>query len=114
MTTVAKIQELALPKTENAKTIVLAGLSILAVMVGMYVYFVGKIVFDVVGRSAAESSIRSLQSSLSTNSMAYLEGMKSVDLASAAGLGLTTSTDMLYATRTADTGAAAVGMVYNH
>ena len=49
MTTAAKIQDFALPKEHNVKTIVLVGLSLLAVMVSMYVYFVGKIVFDVVG-----------------------------------------------------------------
>ena len=112
MTTAARIQDFALPKEQNVKTIVLAGLAVLAVMVSMYVYFVGKIVFDVVGRKTAESSIRTLQSSISTDSMAYFQSMKSLDLASAASLGLTPSSDTLYASRPSDTDTA-VGMVYN-
>ena len=107
------LNRFAHPKAQNVKTVVLAGFSVLALMVSMYVYFVGKIVFDVVGRKTAESSIRTLQSSISTNSMAYFQSMKGLDLASAATLGLTPSADTLYASRPSD-GDTAVGMVYNH
>ena len=113
MTTAAKIQEFALPKEHNVKTIVYAGLAVLAVMVSMYVYFVGKIVFDVVGRRTAEASIRDMQSSISSGSMAYFQQLKTLDLAAATSDGLAQSTDTLYATRAADTDTA-LGMVYNH
>lgn len=106
MTTIAHIQEFALPQERNVKKIVYAGLAVLAVMVSMYVYFVGKIVFDVVGRRTAEASIRTLQSSISGHSMAYLEQVKSLDLSAAAAAGLAESTDTLYASRQVATGVA--------
>ena len=115
MNSIARIQDFALPKERNVKTIVYAGLAILAIMVSMYVYFVGKIVFDVVGRKTAEASIRSLQSSISANSMAYLGQMKTLGLASAASVGLSEATNALYASRTADADTGTeLGMVYNH
>ena len=113
MTTVARIQDFALPKEQNVKTIVLAGLAILALLVSMYVYFVGKIVFDVVGRRTAEASIRTLQSSIGANSLAYFQQMNTLDLATATSEGFAQSTDTLYASRPADTDTA-LGMVYNH
>jgi hypothetical protein len=113
MTTIAKIQEFALPEERNVKTIMYAGLAVLAMLVSMYVYFVGKIVFDVVGRKTAETSIRGLQSSISANSMAYLGQMKTLDLATAESIGLSESHDTLYASRDANTGTA-LGMVYAH
>lgn len=99
MTTIAHIQELALPRERNVRKIVTIGLVVLAVMVATYVYFVGKIVFDVVGRRTAEASIRTLQSSISSHSMAYLGQIKSLDLSAAASAGLAESTDTLYASR---------------
>ncbi len=106
------MQRFANPKAENVKKVVLVGFSILALMVGMYVYFVGKIVFDVVGRKTAQASILNLQSSLASNSTSYFQSMKGLDLASAANLGLTPSDDTQYASRPSD-GDTAVGMVYN-
>ena len=88
-------------------------LVLLALMVSMYVYFVGKIVFDVVGRTNAESSIRSLQSSIGASSVAYFQAMGSLDLAMATSEGFDQSTDTLYASRPSDTDAA-LGMVYDH
>lgn len=106
-TTIAKIQEFALPKQHNARQVVVIGGLILALMAGAYVYFVGKIVFDVVGRRTAEASIRTLQSSISASSMAYFQSIKTLDLAAAADAGLYESRDTLYASRPAQT----VGML---
>jgi hypothetical protein len=110
MNTITKIQELALPKERNARRIVSLGLMTLALMVSMYVYFVGKIVFDVVGRRTAEASIRSLQSSISTTSMAYFDSIKTLDLAAAESAGLYESHDTLYASRPLDATAASVAV----
>lgn len=106
MTTIAHIQEFALPRERNVKKIVFAGLAVLSVMVAMYVYFVGKIVFDVVGRRTAEASIRTLQSSISGHSMAYLQEIKGLDLSAAAAAGLAESTDTLFANRQTVSGVA--------
>ena len=99
MNTAYKIQEFALPKQQYVKRIVYLGLAVLALSVSMYVYFVGKIVFDVVGRRTAEASIRASQSEISANSTKYFAKMKEVDVAQASGLGLAVSNDTLYATR---------------
>ena len=99
MTTVAKIQEFALPKEKNVKGIVYAGLAILALSVSMYVYFVGKIVFDVVGRRTAEASIRASQSDISANASKYFASIKGLDISQAAALGLAVSNNAQYATR---------------
>ena len=108
--TVAKFQEFALPRQQNVKRIVFVGLSILAVSVSMYVYLVGKIVFDVVGRRTAEASIRKDQSMMSELAVDYYKQVKSIDIADAASVGLVVSHDTLYASRTA-VAVKTVGMV---
>lgn len=107
--TVAKIQEFALPKQSNVKRIVLVGLGVLAVSISMYVYLVGKIVFDVVGRRTAEASIKKSQSSISELAVEYYKGVKTIDISDAGSLGLVVSHDTLYASRTAS--PVIVGMV---
>ena len=106
MNTVAKIQELALPAQSNVKRIVLFGMGILAVSVSMYVYLVGKIVFDVVAERSADSSIRTSQSAISSLEVDYYGKIKTITLADAGSLGLSESHDTLYATRTADANTA--------
>ncbi len=107
------IQEFALPKTENVKRIVYAGLCILAVSVSMYVYFVGKIVFDVVHRRTAEASIRASQSSASALAASYFSEIKGLDITQAQALGLAVSNDTLYATRSlASAGSTSVAMAH--
>ena len=90
------------------KNIVIVGLCMLAVIVSMYMYFVGKIVFDVVARRQAETSIKLAQSSVGNLQVAYLAQLDNLDLASAAASGLVESKDTMYATR--DT-APTVGML---
>lgn len=107
--TVAQFQEFALPRQGNVKTIVLAGLAVLAVSISMYVYFVGKIVFDVVGRRTAEASIRSSQSQISQLSVKYYQQVKNLDISQASSVGLSLSHNTLYASRTDTT--ETVGML---
>lgn len=106
--TVAQFQEFALPRQSNVKRIVWVGFAVLAVSVSLYVYFVGKIVFDVVGRRTAEASIRTSQSKISELAVVYYKQVKSLDISQAASAGLSLSHDTLYASRTAP---ATVGMV---
>lgn len=106
-TALHKFETFALPKASSAKRMVIAGLSILAILVSMYMYFVGKIVFDVVARRHAESSIRATQSTVSSLEMAYFKELRTLDLDRAASIGLIESKGTLYANR----GTATVGMV---
>lgn len=110
--TVAQFQEFALPQQTNVKRIVWVGLSVLLCLVSLYVYFVGKIVFDVVGRRTAEASIRSSQSAISSASADYFNHLKTLTLAQAGSVGLTASKDTLYASRTVASGKT-VGMLTN-
>lgn len=112
MTRVEKIQEFALPKQENVKRIVYIGLSVLALSVSMYVYLVGKIVFDVVGRRTAEASIKASQSEISGLAVDYYKQVKSIDISQAGSVGLALSHDTLYASRS-DTSSATLGMAAN-
>ena len=100
-TTFDKIQAAALP-TGNVKTVVLAGLAVLAVLTSMYVYFVGKIVFDVVARRAAESTVAKTQSSVGALQVAYFNQTRTLTMADAASVGLAESHDTLYAMRASD------------
>lgn len=108
--TVSQLQSMALPKQSNVKLIVHTGIVILALAVSMYVYFVGKIVFDVVGRRTAEASINASQSSISTLAVSYLNHLKTLDIPQATTLGLMVSHDTLYASRASTT--ASVGMAH--
>ncbi len=112
MTTVAKIQEFALPKQRNVKRIVYAGLCVLALAVSMYVYFVGKIVFDVVGRRTAEASIRTAQSSASGLAASYFFEIKNLDVTQAESMGLAVSNHTLYAARAVASQASGVAMAH--
>ena len=98
-----------MPKTEYTKQIVIAGLAMLAVMFSMYMYFVGKIVFDVVARRQAETQIKLAQSAVGDLQVAYLGQLSNLDLTQVAQSGLSESHDTLYATR--DVSAATVGML---
>ena len=108
-----QFQEFALPKQNNVRFIVLAGLSTLALFVSMYVFMVGKIVFDVVAQRTANTSIRSAQSAISSLEVDYYGKIKTVTLAEAGNVGLFESKDTLYASRT-DASAKTVGMVLDH
>lgn len=84
---------------QYTKQIVIAGLCLLAIIAGTYMYFVGKIVFDVVARRQAEASIKLAQSSVGELQVQYLAQLNNLDLASASANGLSESKDTLYATR---------------
>lgn len=105
-TTIAKFQNIAFPKRENTRKVVISGIFVLAALIGVYVYFVGKIVFDVVGRRQAESSIKSTQSRVGILESKYLAQLQSIDTHSLAALGLSESRDTLYAARTTSTAEA--------
>ena len=100
---------LAMPKTEYTKQIVIAGIAVLAVMFSMYMYFVGKIVLDVVARRQAETQIKLTQSAVGDLQVAYLGQLSNLDITHAAQNGLAESHDTLYATR--DSSASTVGML---
>ena len=85
-------------------------LGILALMVSLYVYFVGKIVFDVVARRGAETAIESTQGSVSSLEIAYLKQIQDLDADGiASSIGLSESHDTLYVSRLAS-GTATLGM----
>lgn len=107
-TAINKIESFALPKASNVRPVVLASLGILAVLVATYMYFVGKIVFDVVARRHAEASIRSTKSSVSSLEASYFEEMKGLDLDRAVALGLSESHNALYASRDTSVGFLSV------
>lgn len=109
-TAVATFESFALPRQSHVKQIVYVGLSILALSVSCYVYFVGKIVFDVVARRSAEVAIRKEEGAINTLESSYLQQLRSLDLAEAGTLGLTESHSILYAHR--DTTGTAVGMAH--
>ncbi len=90
---------MALPKRENTRKVVVTGAIIVAILSCTYVYFVGKIVFDVVGRKTAEKDTRSIQSSVGILEAKYFAQLQSLDLTSLAEVGLQESHDTLYATR---------------
>lgn len=107
---ISQIQSIALPKQSNIKKIVIFGLSTLALLISMYVYFVGKIVFDVVARRTAESSIRLSQSKVSGLEVAYFKQLQSLSTEEGiASVGLLESHDTLYVSRLASI-PATVGM----
>lgn len=97
--TAHRIQDLALPKQSHARRIVLVGLCMLGLFVAAYVYFVGKIVFDVVGRRAAEGRSERMASSISSLQARYFSELKSLDLAQAESIGLHEASHALYAVR---------------
>ena len=101
---------IAISKEEQyTKNIVIVGIFLLSIMAGMYMYFVGKIVFDVVARRQTESEIKLVQSSVGKLQVAYLNQLSSVDIANANLNGLSESKDVLYASRLSDT--PTVGML---
>lgn len=94
-----QFQSLTHPGTAHVRTIVMSGICVLSLFVSMYVYFVGKIVFDVVAQRTAESSIKASQSEISALDGEYYNKIKTVTLADASVLGLSESKDILYASR---------------
>ena len=110
--TIAQIQSYALPKQSNVRRIVSVGFCILALLVSMYVYFVGKIVFDVVARRTAESSIRLAQSSVGGLEVAYFKQLQTLDTSGIESIGLSESHDTLYTSRLASV-PTTVGMATN-
>ncbi len=106
------IQTKALKDPQQIRTVVFAGLATLALFVSMYVFFVGRIVFDVVARRNAEALIQKTQSQISGMQVAYLGQMRNMDISQAQIIGLAESKDTLYASRPS-TAASTVGMVNN-
>jgi len=104
-----KINMMAIPKEQHTKNIVIVGICLLSVFLSMYMYFVGKIVFDVVARRQAESQIKLAQSTVGKLQVAYLGQLSSVDIASASVSGLSESKDTLYASRVSS--SPTVGML---
>ena len=94
---------------QYTKNIVIAGIFLLSTFAGMYMYFVGKIVFDVVARRQAETEIKLVQSNVGDLQVAYLNQLSSVDIASAGSDGLAESKDTLYASRISE--SPTVGML---
>lgn len=102
--TLNQIQSYALSKESHRKQVVYVGLCTLALLVSMYVYFVGKIVFDVVARRGAESSIRIAQSKVSSLEALYYKELQELHVPDrVASLGLYESRDTLYTSRLAGT-----------
>ncbi len=95
----------------HVKTVVLMGLAVLALLVSLYIYFVGKIVFDVVARKGAEVAIRNTASDVSAMQTQYFTQIRSLDLAEAQNFGLTKSANVEYAVR--DSHTATLGYVTN-
>ena len=91
--TISKINSMTMPEQQSTQTIVIVGVCVLAAIVGMYMYFVGKIVFDVVARRQTETEIKLTQSSVGKLQVAYLGQLSSVDIASAYANGLSESKD---------------------
>ncbi len=107
---ITKIQSLASPLQSTVQTVVVSGFCVLAVFVGLYVYFVGHIVFDVVARRNAEVAIRNSQSAISSLEVSYFDKLKTITIAQAETVGLKESQDTLYASRTS-VSATTVGML---
>lgn len=104
--TMTQFKEFALPKETNVKAIVLAGLAVLTIFLTLYVYFVGKIVFDVVAQRSSESSISASQSAISALDAKYYSMIQTVTLADASTIGLFESRDTVYASRVTSTDTA--------
>jgi hypothetical protein len=91
-----------MPKQSSIKKVVYFGLCTLALLVSLYVYFVGKIVFDVVARRGAETTLRLAQSKVSELEVSYFKQLQQVNTPSViASVGLSESKDTLYVARTA-------------
>lgn len=105
--TLGRIEAAALPRESNIKPVVLGAVAILVVLVSTYVYFLGKIVFDVIARREAESSIRLTQSSVSQLQVAYFNTTRGLTMDNAAAFGLSEAKAPLYASRT---GASSVAL----
>ena len=101
----AQFQTIILPKQSTIRTVVLFASSVLVLFSALYVFFVGKIVFDIVGRRVAESQMQTTESTVSTLEASYYGQLKSLDLARAESVGLTESHDTLYASRTSSVGS---------
>ncbi len=96
-------------RQESMRPFVIVGVCVLALVVSMYAYFVGKIVFDVVAHKQAETQIKLAQSSVGRLQASYLDQLRKIDLSAVAVSGLAESKNVLYASRTSDN--AVVGML---
>ncbi len=101
--TLTTMQALATPQTSTVRTLVLAGFGTLAVLMALNVYFVGNVVFDVIARREAESTIKLTQSSISTMQVAYYNESRTLTLEDAAQYGLRESRTTAYVVRPAST-----------
>ena len=102
-----------MPSQQMTKKIVVAGFCLLALVVSMYVFFIGKIVFDIVARRSAETEIKSLASSSGTLESEYYDKVRSLNLASVDKAGLSLASDVVYAERPAAS-VSTVGLVSNN
>lgn len=98
-TITATITQMSLPKTEQIRKVVMFGFCVLGITVGLYVYFVGSIVFDVVARRSAEALVLKEGAQVAQLEATYFEKTKAFDLAYAKSLGFKESTSTLYAKR---------------
>jgi hypothetical protein len=106
--TLTTMQALATPQQSTVRTLVLGGFATLAVLMALYVYFIGNIVFDVIARREAESAIKLAQSSLGTMQIEYFNESRLLTLESAREAGLYEAKNTAYVVRPNST---AVGMV---
>lgn len=101
------VQTLIASHDEHVKRVIYTILFLIAICASLYVYFVGKIVFDVVARRSAESIVRKESTQVATLEASYYDQLRHLDLASAGDYGLVESRAVLYANRT----TTGVGMV---
>lgn len=87
------------------KRMFLAVSSAFCMLLMMYVYFVGSTVFNIVERKSAESTMRTLSSSISDMEIEYITLAKNIDLTMAKTLGFNEPKDVYFAARTPVVGA---------
>lgn len=97
--TILKINALVNPKDYIIERFVILGVCLLAVLIGTYMYFVGRIVFDVVARKQDESQIRLAQSVVGGLQVTYLSELNNIDISNVKTSGLSESVDTEYAVR---------------
>ncbi len=93
------VQTLIASHDEHIRRVVYTALCIIALFASLYVYFVGKIVFDVVDRRTAESIVKKEGTHVAMLEASYYQELRHLDLASAGDYGFSESHSVLYASR---------------
>ncbi len=75
-------------------------LSLFLLVGGLYVYFLGNIVFSVLERKTVETEIKALAQNVNELEIAYLAKDNNINLALATSLGFTEAREALFASRT--------------